>query len=228
MMTDIRMLTGARTLAVLSLLAGAADANAALVTLHFNGTTNQMGSIVAGTPFTGVFSYDSSVAGVTSPYYGGSQNLFANAYRQLSVTIGGRTVSASAPGTIALYNNVSPPRSIPAGDSLYSFNPLGGGPSHSSGSFAGMSPNFIYIAFVNYNGGAFGGNTLPSSLNASSFDSAFVGFNYGPFGAGNTTTIADIASSAALAVPEPEEWAMMLAGSGLVGWQVRRKRARMP
>jgi hypothetical protein len=28
------------------------------------------------------------------------------------------------------------------------------------------------------------------------------------------------------AVPEPEEWAMMLIGAGLVGFQVRRKQAK--
>jgi hypothetical protein len=30
-----------------------------------------------------------------------------------------------------------------------------------------------------------------------------------------------------VAVPEPEEWAMMLVGAGLVSWQVRRKQAKV-
>ena len=204
--------------AALITIFSAGAANAATVSYNFSGVTSStMGSISGGTPFTGTFSYDSSASGVSSPYYGGTQNLFANAYSQLTMTIGGKTATEGAPGTMALYNNVSPPNSIPVGDSLYTFNPLSGqGPLHSSGSFTGLTPNYIYLGFVDSSGKVFPGNSLPSSLSLSSFNNAFIGINYGP-----TTTISFLTRLSP--VPEPGTWAMMIAGLGMLGFAARRK-----
>ena len=135
----------ALTIALLAIFV-TSTAHASTTAYRFSGITSlAMGSIPGGTPFTGTFSYDPAATGVSTSYYGGTQNLFANAYSALTMTIGGKTVTEGAPGTMALYNSVSPPNSIPVGDSLYTFNPLSGqGPLHSSGSFTGLTPNYIY------------------------------------------------------------------------------------
>lgn len=196
----------------------AGAAHASTTSYSFSGVTSlAMGSIPGGTPFTGTFSYDPAATGVTTSYYGGIQSLFANAYSALTMTIGGKTVTESAPGTMALYNSVSPPNSIPVGDSLYTFNPLNGqGPLHSSGSFTGLTPNYIYLGFVDSSGKVFPGNSLPPTLSLSSFNEAFIGINYG-----QTTTISSL--SRLSPVPEPGTWAMMIAGLGLLGFAAQRK-----
>lgn len=213
--------------AVLALISFSVHANN--ITFEFSGTTStKMGSILAGTSFTGTFTYDPSVIGTTTAYYGGTKTLFSNAYSALTLTIGGNTVTEGAPGTMALFDNVSPPHSIPVGDSLYSFDPLSGrGPQSSSGSFNGLTPNFIYLGFVDNSGTAFSSTTLPTSLNRSSFNSAFVGINYGPYGAGNTTTISSISTITPIApVPELESYVLLTLGIAVVGWTVRRRHDR--
>lgn len=198
----------------------AGAAHASTTSYSFSGVTSlAMGSIPGGTPFTGTFSYDPAATGVSTSYYGGTQNLFANAYSALTMTIGGKTVTEGAPGTMALYNNVNPPNSIPVGDSLYTFNPLNGqGPLHSGGSFTGLTPNFIYLGFVDSSGKVFPGNSLPSKLSLASFNEAFIGINYGP-----TTTISSLTSLSP--VPEPGTWAMMIAGLGILGSAARHRKA---
>jgi hypothetical protein len=180
------------------------------VSYSFSGTTSiTIGGIPENTPFTGTFTYNDAVAGTTTPYYGGTQTIFPNAYSALTVTIGGNTVSETVPGAMAMYVDVNPPNSIPVGDSLYSFNPLNGvGPNASTGSFAtyGTTPDFMYLGFVDLTGTAFSGTSLPSTLNLSEFNQEpidpFIGIDYGPLGSGNTDTISGITSLSE--VPEPE------------------------
>jgi PEP-CTERM motif len=205
-------------------------AHSAAVSYNFSGSTSRaMGGVAAGTPFTGTFSYNSSVSGVTTPYFGGTETLFANAYSALTLTIGGQTVTEGAPGTLALYDSVSPPNSIPVGDSLYTFDPLNGqGPLPSSGSFTGLTPNFIYLGFVDSSGTVFTGTSLPAGLSLSSFNSngVFIGINYGQFGAGNTTTISFLNTLSP--VPEPAVAALLMAGLGVLGIAVGLARRPAP
>lgn len=219
---------GAPLLASLILGLASAGAQAAPVSYAFSGVTSTtMGGVVAHTSFTGTFTYDAAATGVISSYYSGTQAIFDNAYSSLTLSIGGNTVSSTVPGDLTLYNSVSPPHSIPVGDSLYTFQPLdGGGPNPSTGSFTGLTPNYIYLGFVDIGGTAFNsGSALPTSLNLSDFDSVFVGINYGPFGAGNTTTISSLLTLTPTApVPEPETYALMLAGLAAVSLAARRKK----
>ena len=43
---------------------------------------------------------------------------------------------------------------------------------------------------------------------------------------GSPTALNVVMNGAVQAIPEPEEWVMMLAGFGLVGWQVKRKQKK--
>ena len=184
-----------------------------------------MGTLAAGTPFTGVFTYDPTASSSGDvPYYNGTQAIYPAGFSQLSMTIGAQTVTESAPGPISLFNNVQPPNSIPVGDSLYTFNPLNGqGPDPSSGSFAGLTPNYIYLGFVDNTGQAFSSTQLPAALTALKFNEAFVGINFGPMGAGNTTAISSI--SLGSAVPEPSVSEMTALGLlGLCAAVARRQR----
>lgn len=212
------------TLLGLALYGATMGVQAAAATVTFSGATSlAMGGIAAGTPFTGVFTYDpTALSSGDTPYYNGTQTIYPLGFSQLSMTIGGQTVTESVPGTLTLFNNVQPPNSIPVGDSLYTFNPLNGqGPNPSSGSFAGLTPNYIYLGFVDNTGQAFSSTQLPASLTTLKFNEAFVGINFGPLGAGNTTTISFI--SLGSAVPEPSAAAM--AGVGLLWlWAVARRR----
>jgi len=208
----------------------ASATHAAPVSYSFGGVTSTgMGAIAAGTPFIGTFSYDPSVTGVTSHYYnvGATQTLFANAFSALTLTIGGDTVTGGAPGTLALYNNSLADgalHGVATGDSLwtYGYNVL---PLPSAGSLAGLSPIGISLGLIDRTATAFNPGLnpvlLPSSLSPSSFTSGEIRvYTTGVVYTSYLSSLAPIA-----AVPEPETYALMLAGLGLVGLVARRKRA---
>lgn len=198
---------------------------ATATTVTFSGVTSMaMGGLAAGTPFTGALTYDPMAQSTgDTPYYNGTRTLYPSGFSQLAVTIGGQTVTEGAPGTIALFNNVQPPNSIPVGDSLYTFDPLNGhGPNPSSGSFAGLTPNYIYLGFVDNAGKAFSNAQLPMSLAELPFNEAFLGVNFGPMGAGNTTAISFISLSSA--VPEPS--VVLYTSIGLLGLTGLARRRR--
>lgn len=159
-------------------------------------------TIPDGSPFSGQLSYDVLQAGVVTPFYGGTQSVFA--FNSLTLTIDGQTV-AEGPGNLGLYNDVNPPTGVPVGDSLYTFVPgnSGNSPGPSSGSIDGVTPNYIYLGFVDPSGQAFGGSGLPQSLTLSEFSQTFVGIDYGPLGAGNTDTIFSLSSLNTVSTPEP-------------------------
>jgi hypothetical protein len=215
------------SLLVVATLAAGSSAQAAPVSYTFAGTLSYALSttLPIGTAFTGTFSYDQSVIGTTTSFYGGTQTLFSNALSALTMTIGVETVTQTIlPGTMALYNGVNPPGGIPVGDSLYTFNPLSGTlPPASTGSFAGFTPNAIYLGFVDPNGTAFTGTStsvsLPASLSLSSFNvvAPFIGVNFGGPGPGYTSTVSTLTSLTS-------DWMMMLAGLGLMGVIVRRRK----
>lgn len=212
--------------AAASIFGVASDAWAANIVLKFSGTTSvTMDGVPAGTPFTGTFAYDPGASAPLGdvPFYGGTKTVYQDAYHALTLTIGANTVRETVPGVITLYDNVNPPSGVPVGDSMYTFTPGGGLPNPSTGSFVGLTPNFIYLGFVDHTGSAFAGPSLPSTLHLGSFTSVFVGVNFHPYGAGNTTVISSITSLTP--VPEPAAWALMAAGLATLGLVVGRRRA---
>jgi hypothetical protein len=200
----------------------AGSASAASVSFTFSGKTSvTMDGVAAGTPFSGTFSYDpgATAPGGTVPFHGGTETVYQSAYTSLAMTIGSHTVHEVVPGPMALYDSVDPPSGVPKGDSLYTFKP-GTLPNASVGSFAGLTPNYMYLGFVDTTGQVFSGGALPASLSLGAFSAAFIGVNFHPFGAGNTTTISSLTTLAP--IPEPAAWVLMAAGLG--GLAVARRR----
>jgi hypothetical protein len=223
-MEDVMATVTAIARIVVTLAAGiaATGALAATSSFTFTGKTSvAMDGVAAGTPFSGSFVYDpgASAPGGTVPFYGGSETVYHNAYTSLTMTIGANTVHAVVPGPMALYDSVDPPSGVPKGDSLYTFKP-GTLPNPSVGSFTGLTPNFIYLGFVDTTGRVFSGSALPATLSLDSFTAAFIGVNFHPFGAGNTTVISSLTTLTP--IPEPAAW--MLMAAGLAGLAVARRR----
>ena len=167
------------------------NANAQIQTYSFSGNTSMsIGGIPANTRFSGTFTYNASLTGLTSSYYGGTQTLFSNALSNLSVTIGGDTVSQSSPSTIAMYVGVNPPYSIPVGNSIFSWYPLdGGGPPAVIGSFFGygVKPSNLYLDFTGISN--LSGTTLPSNISSLTASQCALGITVG-----NSSTISFITS----------------------------------
>jgi hypothetical protein len=215
---------------VVALLASfvAGTTQATTVSYSFSGfTTPSMGGIAAGTAFTGTFTYNPSVAGMTTPYFnpGATQTLFTNAFSALTLTIGGNTVTAGAPGNIVIYNNSlldGGLHGVATGDSLwtYGYNVL---PLPSSGSFTGLNPIGISFGLIDRTATAFnaglGPISLPPTLSESMFTSGEIKVytNVAVY-TSNLSSLTPLAT-----VPEPATYALML--SGLVGLVVRRRRA---
>lgn len=212
-------------IAAASTVGAVSEAWSANAVFAFTGTTSvAMDGVPAGTPFSGTLVYDLGAAAPAGSvaFYGGTKTVYVNAYSALTMTIGGETVQETVPGPMTLYDNVNPPNGVPVGDSLYSFTPGSGNPNASTGSFAGLTPNFIYLGFVDTSGSAFSGSALPATLDLGTFTSAFIGVNFHPFGAGNTTTIASLRTLTP--VPEPTTLGLTLGGLGVLGLAVARRR----
>ena len=187
-----------------------------------------MGGIATGTPFTGSFSYESgaNAPGGDIPYFGGTKTIYPTAYTVLTLSIGGQTVQEVVPGALALFDSVSPPHSVPVGDLLISYDPLGSvAVNPSIGSFVGLTPNFIYLTFYDISGSVFSGTSLPSVLNLTSFTQASVGINFGPFGAGNTTALHTIETLEKV-VPESTAAVSLLLGFGILAGRRTHARSR--
>lgn len=113
-----------------------------------------------------------------------------------------------------------------AGNLLTGSSPFGG----NSGGFTGIVPNYTWIYF--------GQNVLPAaSFSGTAFTVQWIDPQLNPTGTGaiqfvwgnpsnNTTTLIQsfsVINGSVTAVPEPETYAMMLAGLGLLGFMVRRR-----
>jgi hypothetical protein len=206
----------------------ALGAKAGATAITFSGNTSiAIGSIPGNTPFTGTFTYNASASGVTTSYNGGTETVFSNAYGSLTLTIGGSKVSETVPGAIALFNNVTTPGAVPAGDSFLTFDPLNGaGPNASTGEFLsyGLTPDTIYLSLVDTTGNAFSGTSLPSTLNLAEFNSAVVGIDYGPEGAGNTSVISNLSTLKSVPDQSYTAWLMLCALGALLGMKWKMKR----
>nr|WP_315212361.1 PEP-CTERM sorting domain-containing protein [uncultured Duganella sp.] len=91
---------------------------------------------------------------------------------------------------------------------------------------SGADERSMTFNFANDNESALNGKTIPGSLNA--FERRFVYFsgNISPTSSYTVLANIDSLSPAVTAVPEPETYAMLLAGIGLVGWSAsKRKKA---
>lgn len=238
----------AAALAVAGFTAPAAQA--ALVTYDMTGSTSVGASAHA---FTGSFTYDNSATGSTVYFAGGQQEGFkttyAGAVKNLSITLdNGETVSAGA-GAIDISNITQSENGaqVPQGLSLQAWT------SGASGTINNLVVHNIYLAFlpmpVGMNWDAldayYGTNAetflkanpalLPSNIDPVLTGSALPGdlltvFTNGLFlgtnnGLTNTLNTVTSMSLHVAPIPEPETYALMLAGLGLVGFAARRRAA---
>ncbi len=226
----------------------ATTAQAAMVTYDITGSTYVGASAHT---FTGSFTYDNSAVGSTVYFSGGQQEGFRTSYAgavsDLSITLNnGETVSASA-GSIDFNNIVQAEigAQVPQGLSLQAWT------SGASGTINGLVVHNIYLAFLpmefNVNWDALDeyygqnaeallkadplalptsidpiltGTALPSNLLDVFSNGLFLGTNHGLTNTVNTVTSMSLHVAA---VPEPETYALMLIGLGLVGVAARRK-----
>lgn len=186
-------------------------------TMSVNDGTNT-GSVPAGTPYTGTFSYDSAQVPTPVAYGGGTKTTYA--FTTLTFTIGTSTAT-SGPGRIDVYDNLTSAQGYPNGDSVY-VNFAGVAPS---GLLAGAEFNWMGVALLDSSGAAITGGALPATLSIASFPTHFTEFNFGtlgtPWGAGNTSMIQSLTSLATDGTtPPPPPPAAISFAPGLPGGTV--------
>jgi len=241
-----------KTLLALSVLVmmTATAARAAEVTYTFEGMTNIGGS----NTFTGTFVYDNAVSGSTVYYPGtgpvqqGFSTTYSGAVKSLKITLNNGNQVFSAGGNIVI-NNIQQAEigaQVPAGLSLQAWT------SGTTGTINGNTMTNMYLAFLPVNpsyswdnldtyfdGNAeqmlgsnpgilpsnidteLTGTSLPTDLLTTFNDGLFLGTNHAL-----TNTVNSITSFAVAPVPEPETYAMLLAGLGLIGAVSRRRKQK--
>lgn len=159
-------------------------------TMRVNNGTN-VGSIPAGTPYSGTLTFDGAQTPTPVAYGGGTHTVYA--FTNLAFTIGTSTAN-SGPGRIDVYDNLTSAQGYPNGDSLY-VNFAGVAPN---GLLAGAAFNWMGLALLDPAGNAITGGTIPAGLSTASFPTHFSEFNFGtlgtPWGAGNTSMIQGLTS----------------------------------
>lgn len=172
------------------------------------------GSIAAGSPYTGSFTYDAAQTAAYVAFGGGTRTVYT--FTSLSFTIGGSTAT-SGPGVIDVFDNLTTTVGYPSGDSVYvNFTNGTTGTGVAPGStLAGLDFNWMGLAFLDPTGSAITNGALPTSFSAAAFPTMFSEFNFGtlgqPWGAGNTSTVETLTTG-----PAPVTFAPSLPG-GTVG-----------
>jgi len=101
----------------------------------------------------------------------------------------------------------------------------------------GQASQMMALMLFDSTGHAFSGNALPATLDFSAFGTSTFYYTYssasthammGANGSLTSLTVTQLPSGGnpTLPVPEPETYAMLLAGLGVLGWTVRRRQAR--
>jgi len=101
----------------------------------------------------------------------------------------------------------------------------GGGGSGGNIALIGDSVTLLASTLVEATGGFGGGlSTQPYPNNPQAFENGARGGTGYLYVEANQISLQGILNAQVVAVPEPETWAMLLAGLGLVGWTVRQRR----
>ncbi len=130
---------------------------------------------------------------------------------------GAFSILALGGGSVAGNNVYSTPLTYSGGAQTLSFNNIS----------LALKPDTEYLAFISGTGGT--GSLQNLVLHGSDSDGGLVGvarIRYFPSGWWLPTNAKSLAFTASItsAVPEPETYAMLLTGLGLIGWMNRRKR----
>lgn len=166
---------------------------------------SSVGSIPAGTAYSGTLSFDDAQTASPAAFWGGTHSIYT--FTNMSLTVGSTTVTWG-PGRIDVYDNVtSTGGGYPVGDSFYA---NASSPVAPSGPINGAQFNWIMLGFVDPTGTVFTGSGLPANLNLGSFQNPFIEFNFGtagtPWGAGNTSMLqflSTLSKTSATPVPPP-------------------------
>jgi hypothetical protein len=175
------------------------------------------GNLVSvGAVVHGHFSYDTDTAQFSN--FGGTALYAApGALNTIGATIGGNDIGLLNPNYNSTNVQVSNNAAVLKGAD-------GFGVSNLSSNAA--ASQMMALSFLDKSGTALGSAALPSALDFNQFSGASFYYVY----TSNTTHAVAGANgmltslTQVTAVPEPETYAMLLAGLGLVGWSVRRKK----
>ncbi|WP_332855745.1 PEP-CTERM sorting domain-containing protein [Duganella sp. S19_KUP01_CR8] len=190
----------------------------------FNGgpvaSSNLSGSTVSvGDSLTGHFSYDTAT-GVFSQFGGGTMYAAPAAQNSLDVSIGGASIGLS--GATYSSTNVQVANNAAA---------LGGADSFG---IANVSANayasqMMAVSFFDRSGLALSASTMPGRLDFANFGQSSFYYTYSSsathamMGANGALTSVTVTQVPTTPVPEPETYAMLLAGLAALSWKARRR-----
>ncbi len=206
-------------LAAAAALALAAPAHA----LTYTFDTDAQGWTSTGTSIAGFVGALGNPGGLFGMTDGGPGNMAA------SVSFAGQNLSSALGGTLSFdYSHVSLLHAPSDNAALGTVTLFGSGTSVSSDLIpASVTPNVWHTFSAPLSGGGWAG---PGTLNTVLADLTGIRIvtDARISGLGSHIEAVGIDNVTIAAVPEPHEWAMMLAGLGLVGWVARRRGRAYP